>query len=284
MTTSSNIKLNELVSEWAGSPPLVFYKLQKALEDPEVSFQDFADIILADPNLAARLLRIANSAFFSFESKVESITHAINVIGVDNLTELVLATTMVKQFHGISRNLVDMQTFWMHSVACALAARTLAQTREEGQLEPYYLAGLFHDVGSLIIYKELPDEAMEVLSICRESKKPIATIEKEILGFTHNEIGARIFEEWGLPSTLVEAVLYHHKPSEAENHSLHASVVHLADIIVYEMKLGTAGESGVPELDKKAIKIAGMNRKHLENIQSFVRSQLDITLKNFYDV
>ncbi len=144
---------NEVVADWIGSPPLVYRKLHQAMQNPDTSFEDFSSIISADPSLAVRLLRIANSPFYGLGSKVETIMHALSIVGIEQLKELALATILINQFKGIDRDLVDMQSFWMHSIGCGLAARTIAKNMGERHVEPYYTASMLHDIGILIIYK-----------------------------------------------------------------------------------------------------------------------------------
>jgi HD-like signal output (HDOD) protein len=279
----SSLVLSEVVGDWIGSPPPIYHKLHKAMQDPDVSFGDFSDIISADPNLAARLLRIANSPFYGLDSHVETITHALSIVGIDQVTELALATVMVNQFRGIAKDLVNMQSFWMHSIACGLAARTIAQNMDERHLEPFYIAGMLHDVGSLIIYKEVPDKAREILDLCRSEGVSLSVAEEDVLGFNHAQVAAIIFTKWGLPQSLVEAVQFHHHPSKAEEYPLKAAIIHLADIIAYEMNLGTGGEPSIPELDPGAIQRVGLNRSFLTDIQDYVRDQVEEAVSIFYN-
>ena len=277
----TSLVLSEVVGDWIGSPPPVYHKLQKAMEDPDVSFGDFGDIISADPNLAARLLRIANSPFFGLDSKVETITHALSIVGLDQVKELALATVMVQKFMGISKDLVNMQSFWMHSIGCGLAARTIAKNLDEEKVEPYYIAGMLHDIGSLIIYKEVPDKAREILALCKKEGLSLSQAEENILGFTHAQVGAIVFTKWGLPKNLIEGIQFHHHPSKAEAYPLFPIIVHLADIIAYEMKLGSGGEPAIPELDPEAVKRVGLNRQFLTDIQDYVRDLVEETVKLF---
>lgn len=279
----ASLVLNEVVGDWIGSPPPIYHKLHKAMQDPNVSFGDFSDIISADPSLAARLLRIANSAFYGLDSKVETITHALSIVGIDQVTDLALAAVMVNRFKGISKDLVNMQSFWMHSIACGLAARTIAKNMDERHVEPYYIAGMLHDVGSLIIYKEVPEKAREILMRCRSEGLPLSLVEEDVLGFTHAQVGAIVFTKWGLPKSLVEAVLHHHYPSKATEYPIYPAIVHLADIIAYEMKLGTGGEPAIPEVDPAAIQRVGLNRSFLTDIQDYIRDQVDETVGLFYN-
>jgi HD-like signal output (HDOD) protein len=279
----ARVIFNEVIADWIGSPPPVYHKLNQAMQDSDASFEDFSDIISADPSLAARLLRIANSPFYGQDSKVETIVHAVGIVGIGHLTELALATIMVNQFKGIDKDLVNMQSFWMHSIGCGLAARTIAKNVGERHVEPYYTASMLHDIGSLIIYKEIPDKAREILTRCKSEGLSLSTVEEEVLGFTHAEVGAIVFTKWGLPGSLVAAVQYHHKPSEAKDHPLFPAIVHLADIIAYEMDLGTGGEPTIPMLDPAAIQRTGLTRAFLTDIQGQVRDQVDEAVSLFFD-
>lgn len=279
----ASLILNEVVGDWIGSPPVIYHKLHKAMQDPDVSFGDFSDIIGADPNLAARLLRIANSPFYGLDAKVETITHALSIVGIDQVTELALAAVMVQWFKGIPKDLVNMHSFWMHSIGCGLAARTIAKNMDERHVEPYYIAGMLHDVGSLIIYKEIPEKAEEILTRCKNEGLSQSTVEEELLGFTHAQVGAIVFSKWGLPKSLIEAVQFHHFPARAQEHPLYPAIVHLADVIAYEMNLGSGGEPGIPELDPSAVQRVGLNRSFLTDIQDFVRDQVEDTVSIFYD-
>ena len=279
----ANEIFNDVVADWIGSPPPVYQKLHEAMQDPDASFSDFSSIISSDPSLAVRLLRIANSPFYGLSSKVETIVHAMGIVGIDQLKELALATILVNQFEGIDKDLVNMQSFWMHSIVCGLAARAIAKNMGERHVEPYYTASMLHDIGSLIIYKEIPDKAREILTRCKSEGLSLSTVEEEVLGFTHAEVGAVVFTKWGLPENLVAAVQYHHRPSEAKAHPLFPAIVHLADVIAYEMNLGTGGEPTIPVLDPTAIQRTALTRAFLTDIQEYVRDQVDDTVSLFYD-
>ena len=164
------VNIQEAIKDWVVSPPHVYIKLKETLEDPRSSFREFSGIIGNDPALTARLLKIVNSSFYGLESEVETITHALGIIGTEQLTELVLATSVTEQFPNIPERLVNMDLFWKHSIACGVTAKIIASWNGERHLESYYLAGMLHDIGSLIIYKKFPDEAEKVLARCKNKK------------------------------------------------------------------------------------------------------------------
>ena len=124
----------------------------------------------ADPSLTARLLKVANSSFYALDTKVETITHALGVVGVKPLIEMSLSTVLVQKLKGISPDMLDIQSYWKHNVACGLASRAIAQNLGRGNLETFYTTGMLHDIGSLIIYQGNPKKAREILSRCRSEE------------------------------------------------------------------------------------------------------------------
>jgi putative nucleotidyltransferase with HDIG domain len=279
--SGSNAVLDELVSGWIGSPPIVFNKLQKALNDPNLSFKDFDAIISADPSLTARLLKVANSSFYGLDTKVETISHALGVVGVKPLIEMALSTVMVQNLKGISPGMLNIQSFWKHNIACGLASRAIAQNLCRDNLEAFYTAGMLHDIGTLIICQGNPKKAREILARCKFEKLPQSQVEEEVFGFSHARVGALIFKEWGLAPSLIEAVRYHHYPSEAKNFPLETAVLHVADYLVDNMKYTVGDNYNIPELDTKVIRLTGVTRDSLDYIRQAVNTQMAETLDIF---
>jgi putative nucleotidyltransferase with HDIG domain len=279
--TSTNAVLSELVSSCIGSPPFVFTKLQDALNQPESSFKDFDAIISADPSLTAYLLKVANSSFYGLDTKVESISHALSIVGIKPLTDMALSTVLARKFKDISSDLLDIQLFWKHNIACGLASRIIAQKLGRDNLESFYTAGMLHEIGSLVIYQGSPDKAREILSRCKSEGLPQSEVEVEVFGFSHARVGALIFQEWGFSPNLIEAVRYHHHPSQAKNFPLETAVLHVADFVVYNMGY-TLGE-GYPihPLDPDAAKLTEVTQNSLDYIRQAVNAQMAETLDIF---
>jgi putative nucleotidyltransferase with HDIG domain len=238
--------------------PEVFYKLNAAIEDPDCTFDDIGEIISIDPALTIRLLKIVNSAFYGFSTQVETITHALTIIGTDQLTQLVLATAVMNQFKGIPDDLLNMNSFWRHSITAGLAARSIAALSGEYNVERFFVAGLLHDIGRLVFCLKASEETAEILKKVEDSGKPLYVEEQAAFGFDHAELGGQLLKEWKLPDRLIEAVACHHLPLNAESHSEEAAVVNLADAIAYSMKLGSSGETFVPPLELKSWESIGL--------------------------
>lgn len=240
------------------SLPLVYTRVQEAVNDPHSSNRDLANIISEDPGLAARLLRMSNSPFFGFASKIDTINRAVTVIGTKQLCDLVLATSVMRLFHGVSPELVCMESFWRHSVACGVAARILATYRREPNVERFFVAGLLHDIGRLIIFMQIPEIALKVLQEAHSRTALLYEVESEMLGFDHAAVGGALLTQWWLPEHTVEAVAHHHRPSDSPNEHIDAALVHIADLIVNAMCIGTSGERFVPPLDLRAWERIGL--------------------------
>lgn len=234
------------------SLPEVFMRLNEAINNPYSNLSDIADIVSDDTGLAARMLRIANSVMFNFPSPVTTITHAVTIIGTRQLRDLVLATYAIKAFKGIPGDLVDMKSFWQHSIACGIAARVIATYRREPNIERFYVLGLLHDIGLLIIYHEVPKIASTILHKCREAGLVLYVSENEELGYHHALVGQLLLKEWKFPEGVQEVVRYHHHPQLAACYPDEAALIHVADIIATALQMGSGGEHIVPPLVPQA--------------------------------
>src|SRR5207249_4672691 len=235
------------------SPPQIYMSLTKELDNPRASTAQIANIISRDSGLSARLLRLVNSAFYCFPSKVESISQAVLLVGTEQIRDLVLATSVLRIFKGIPTDLIDMDSFWLHSVATGVTARLLAAHRRETNGERFFVAGVLHDIGRLLMCMKLPDQARAALSRTQEdSSRLLVDIEREVFGFDHATAGGVLLHVWGLPPSLTETVRCHHTPGDAQQYALEAVVVHLADIIVTALGLGSSGNEAVPSLSPTA--------------------------------
>jgi HD-like signal output (HDOD) protein len=140
------------------SLPFIYIKINEAVNNPRSSTQDISNIISNDPGLSTRLLKLVNSAFYRFSSKIETVSRALLLVGTQQIRDLALATSVVNLFKGIPDSFVSMESLWKHSVACGLAAKKLAITRQsESSAERFFAAGIIHDIGRLVIYKKIPE-------------------------------------------------------------------------------------------------------------------------------
>ncbi len=269
------ISVYDMVGNWACSPPVIYQEIQKIIENPDSSFEDFSRVINADPNLGSQLLKLANSAYYGLSNSVDTITHALSVVGMEQLSDLVFSIVVINQFQGIPKELINIESFWQHSLATGVTARILSAQVDKTAAERYYLAGMLHDIGTLVVCKAEPELAAKIFATVKETGGPLCADEVKVLGFDHTAMVGVILKGWNLPSPLVEAVAFHHQPALATEHPEITAAIHVADVIAHELGLGTNGEPGPPPLYKPALKILRIDRDFIEKIKPKVIEETD---------
>lgn len=263
MTSAQDLVNGSL--ELASLPEVVMRTID-LINNPGTSAAEIGQVISEDPALTARLLKIVNSPFYGFPSRIDTVSRAITVIGTLELLDLILATSVVKAFRGIPTDLVDMDSFWEHSLYTGLVARALAGRLRAPNTERYFIAGLLHDIGSLAMYSRIPDSAAVILRRARAEIAPLHDIERETLGFDHGEVGAELMHAWHLPGSLVEAIRFHHTPEQSEQHRLETALVHLADVIACAVH-DPASETGrIPPMEAAAWDLTGLQPDIIESL------------------
>jgi len=266
------------------SLPFIYIKINEAVNNPRSSIKDISDIISGDPGLTARLLRLVNSAFYGFPSKIETVSRALLMVGTQQMRDLALATSVMSLFKGIPGHLVSMESLWRHSVACGLAARMLAVRQYEANAELFFTAGIIHDIGRLVIYKKIPETAQEMILRCKDSKEPLYLVEKEMLGFDHSDLGRMLAQSWNLPLSLEEVLACHHFPCEAKQYPVEAGVVHIADYIAHSIQLGDSGEQYIPPLDEKVWKLVDIPASVLSSTSDQLRIEFEDVVQSLWEM
>ncbi|HHJ15414.1 MAG TPA: HDOD domain-containing protein [Gammaproteobacteria bacterium] len=212
------------------SLPSVVMQAMELLNSPNTSASDIGAVISQDPALTVRLLKIVNSAFYGFPSRIETISRAITIVGSLELTDLILGSCAIQVFEKIPNKLVDMEKFWEHSLYAGVIARILARYLRAPNTERCFVMGLLHDIGALILYRQQPDKSRQALELSAERALPLNIAEREIFGFDHGEVGAELMRSWNLPESFIEVTHHHHQPSVAERYRLETAIIHLADV------------------------------------------------------
>lgn len=215
------------------SLPEVCIQVQALADSPHTTAADIGDVVGKDTALTTRLLKLVNSAYFSLPKKIDTITRAVNMIGMRELRNLTLAASAAEIFSKIPANLIDMAGFWQHSVYTGLVARNLANRCNVLHSERLFTAGLLHDVGRLLMLMKIPEETGKAESMRLQSEEDVCAIERTLAGFDHAQVGHALLSHWNMPENLCASVLYHHDPASAEDAHLEASIVHIADRVAH---------------------------------------------------
>ena len=274
MTPPGVIKLISGIPSSLGSYAPVLEEIETLLESPECSLVTIGEAIEKEPDLTARLLRLANSSFYGFSSRLSTVTEAISLIGIQQVQDLILASSIIAQFKGVEDEFVSMESFWKHSLACGTCSRLLAMEKRLPKADKFFVAGLLHDMGRLVLFSCAPQQAKEVFEVYRNERVLLHEAEKRVLGFDHQEVAAAVMQQWKFPANLVQAVACHHQPEAADTARQEASVVHLADHLVNALQLGSSGERNVPPLSMRAWETLNLPTTVLPSIVARMDAQL----------
>ena len=250
------------------SLPEVCIRVNEMLDEPAVTAAELGQIISQDTSLTARLLKIVNSSYYGFQSKVETVSRAVTVVGLRELRGLVIAASAVETFSNVPDTILNKVRFWRHSLYCGVIARLLAEQCNVLHSERLFVAGLLHDIGKLIIAQRLPTETRMIALEAENGKRSELEIEQDFLGFTHAEVGGELMRAWNMPETLFESVAYHHEPQRAESGVIETCLIHLANIFTDEAEQGLDMKNEIPvqEIDAYAWKMTGLNKDVKEHV------------------
>lgn len=254
MIAAKQLRPKELIEQSSdlASPPLVYRRLMEVINHPRGGAGDIANVIKQDTALTARLLKLVNSAFFSFPRPVETVSQAVSVVGTSQVRDLALATSVTDLFKGVPSGVIDVEGFWKHSLACGVSARVIAGLRNESNVERFFVAGILHDVGRLVLLLRAPDAMREILAHAAEKDSLLYESERELTGFDHARVGGMLMKHWSMPESLAEALAHHHHPTRAERFPLEAATMHVADVLATALELGSSGERFVPPISAGA--------------------------------
>jgi len=251
--------------------PVVVVQIMEMVDNPKTSAADLTRLISSDQSLTAKMLKLANSAFYGFPRRIGTIGLAVVVLGFDTIKNLVLSISVLEKFsRSRSGQMFDRMGFWEHSIGCGVAGRFLARKLGYRVSGEAFVAGLLHDLGKLILSQYLVEEFSQCLQIAIKDDLFIRDAEKTVLGVTHAEVGGWLAEEWNLPRQLVEAIHFHHNPARAKKDRELVALTHLADVLCRAEKVGFSGDSKGAILDPEALEIFSINGKEISE-DTFVK-------------
>jgi HD-like signal output (HDOD) protein len=252
--------------------PKVLEGVAAALENPDVNFESVADLIETDQALSSQILRLANSAFYSTQGNVSRVNQALVVLGAVVTRSVVLSSAVLD-----IRN-VPLRGFWEHSLGCAVASGAIAKATGRCQPEEVTAAGLLHDLGKVVLYKELPDVFEQVLARATEQKRSFRETERAFFAADHCEIASWLVAKWRFPACLADPIVFHHTPAQARIAPDETAIVHVANSLVRALGYGSGGDALVPAIDAKAWKRLGLTPVLLDRALDLFEADLDQAL------
>jgi len=254
--------------------PVVVNKIITIIGDERSSASDLSDIISRDQSILSVVLRLVNSAFYGYSRGVTSVHQATVILGFNILKSIALGASIFKAMpKGGGKYKFDRNALWVHSLGVATTARIMAQKVGYNDAEEAFVSGLLHDVGRVIFDSVFPDDFSNILVKVKEEGISMIDAEMDVMDMSHAEAGKILLNKWQLPSSVSNAAGFHHDPDKApENYAVLVSIIHLSNIICRTLKIGSSGDDTIPDMERYAMKTAGLTPTIFENVMEKIRS------------
>jgi len=214
------------------SLPQTLVEVLRVIRDEKSSVDNLAGVLMKDPALTAKVLRIVNSSFYGAQREITTVSKAVVMLGMRQVTALALSTSIYNMTSGWETKISRLR-FWRHSLEVAIAARMIAERIQYPHVEEAFVAGLLHDIGLLIVEKSFPEDFDKILIKGQRGERTIE-LEDELWGTNHARVGQFVLEQWNIPQSICDAVGHHHNqyPSDCNNSELiYSQIIALANLI-----------------------------------------------------
>ncbi|UCF85279.1 MAG: GGDEF domain-containing protein [Desulfobacteraceae bacterium] len=196
--------------------PGIAIRILEVVRNEETSLKEIADVLSADPPLSAQVLKLINSPFYGVRTKVTSVPHAVNLLGLNTVKNLALSFCLLRNYRKSKDQDFDYTNFWKQSLIGAVSSKLIAEKVVPSFAEDAFFLGLIHNIGILALSQCMPEQYSLVLKEKARALCSYHEAENQILGFSHMEVGEYLIKTWGLPETFFLPVRYHHNPEYLE--------------------------------------------------------------------
>jgi len=269
-----NSSIEKLILDTVDLPslPPVASKVLQLINKDGSSVSELEDLIAKDQSFSTRLLRVANSPYYGRGRSIDTISSAIIMIGFNTMRSLIVAAS-VKDMH--SRFGLFEKKLWEHSLGVSIAASLIAKKTRLVHAEEAMVAGLLHDVGKTVLNNNLPDQYSLIIERVFEQSVPFHTVETEMLGYNHCNVGGLIARKWKLPKNLEIVIEYHHTEDmpvmDDSSYEVMCSLVKVADALCLNLGIGFQLSNEIPDIDIQAL---GLTKESLDAIGADVETSL----------
>lgn len=228
----SNPKVDQIIQKIEHLPtlPIISQQIQELFKNKDATIKDLENLIEKDAPMATKILKIVNSAFYGLINKTSSLEHALVILGINEVKNIVLGFSLQSYFTCPTKN-INRNRFWKHSIVCSQIARFLGNHYNVPGKDSLFLSGLIHDIGKLVFDQYFHTEFEQIIDRIDQEQIPSSKAEKDILGVTHYQVGAKMLQQWQFPKEVTMQVFYHHAPWHDKNYSTGSIIIYLSDMI-----------------------------------------------------
>jgi len=246
--------------------PKVAQQVLAISEDPRSSAGQLAEIVQQDPTITANVLKLVNSAYYGYSREISNIQKAIVVLGFDEVRNITIAASLSSDIDLPESRLFKRQKFWLHSLASATIARTIAMRNPKVNAEDAFIIGLLHDIGDIVLDQHFHDLFIEAMENADESKDDLNLSERALMGVDHAEVGGVIARNWDLPVSLEKAIMYHHEPWRADYWNHPVFLAHISNILASYAGFPKGTNPRIEEPNGAALEALGFGGMSLKEV------------------
>ena len=268
--------INKILGKLKALPTLsiVVAKVIQVVSNPLTSASDLSRIIMVDQALTAKVLRLANSAFYGFPFRIKNITQAVSILGFDTIRNLALTVSVYKVFTGENESDFSHQDFWKHCVGVAICASLLAKKIKYRSPEGAFTAGLLHDIGKNFFEQFMHKEYRDVMKLAKERNISVFEAEMEVMKIDHTIVGKMMAEKWNLPHELKAGIASHHHPEQETQENVMAHLINVADIICKKKSIGFSGDYVIMPISKEGRELFSLDEAGEEELMNDLDKEL----------
>lgn len=250
--------------------PKAYLRLRELIADPDSSLADITQVISNDPGLTSRILRIVNSAYFALASKVDTIGRAVQVLGLNQVHDLALATAAVGSLAKIPCQGLDIHDYWRRSIYAAVVSKIVARRMGLRTGERLFVAGLLHGIGELVLAFKEPVLFQELKAAAIRRQVPLYVVQHEHLGFDYAAISGELLRQWQLPDELVMPVRHHAMgfstipPAWLDD----VAVLQVASVISRAALWSSEQDEPVPGFEPVAMQVTKLDEQAVEQVMT----------------
>jgi diguanylate cyclase (GGDEF)-like protein len=249
--------------------PTVASQLISLTAREDATLADIAELVARDISLSAKILKVSNSAFYSFPQQIGSIQQAVSILGMNAVRSLVLSFSFLSIRGGKTPSRFDFKKFWTKSLASAVATKLILEKVRGVEAEEGFVSGLLQNLGELILAKTFPGDYETVLQTMEEPGRENLAEEESTFGADHTFVGTHVAKNWGFPEALLAPIEYHHEPEKYSggNAAIRSTIraVYLSDLLV-NILFSDKPESYHKRFQKEAAKLLGLTGEAIESI------------------
>ena len=254
------------------SLPFVVGQVMQSMREPLANATHVAHLLQHDQALTARLLRLANSAFYAPVEPVRSVDHAVVLVGFSTVNAVLVKASLFEAY-----DMEYAKPLWLHALGTACAARAVARKAGMGQLDEAFIMGLLHDIGKVALMHEYTEDYRRARELAFQQRIPIGKAEQIVFKCDHADVGRLLADRWGLPPEYITAIAHHHNVFQAdEEHRRWAACVHIADLLARSLFIGNGGDPSIPLIDRRALALLKLTHADFEELFTLAEEELGL--------